>query len=87
MKKYNKSVITDFNLFGDRGHSLASDYGWKEIAEYSLSCLNKTDFDRQSRIDERHHIFSPFTIHVFILRCLYLNNNPGSAATFFQRPI
>ncbi len=39
--KYNKSVVTDFKLFDGRGHSLASDHGWKEIAEYSLQWLNK----------------------------------------------
>ncbi len=41
LKKYNKSVITEFKLFQNRGHSLASDHGWKEIAEYSLAWLNK----------------------------------------------
>jgi len=40
-KLYNKSVITDFKLFEGRGHSLASDHGWKEIAEYSLQWLHK----------------------------------------------
>ena len=40
-KRYNKSVITDFKLFEGRGHSLASDHGWKEIAEYSLQWLRK----------------------------------------------
>ncbi|HSZ85385.1 MAG TPA: alpha/beta hydrolase [Puia sp.] len=44
MKKYNKSVITEFKLFENRGHSLASDHGWKEVAEYSLSWLNKNGF-------------------------------------------
>jgi pimeloyl-ACP methyl ester carboxylesterase len=39
--KYNKSVVTEFKLFENRGHSLASDHGWKEIAEYSLAWLNK----------------------------------------------
>jgi non-heme chloroperoxidase len=41
VKKYNSSVITDFNLFEGRGHSLIVDHGWKEIAEYSLGWLNK----------------------------------------------
>ena len=40
-KKYNSSVTTEFKLFENRGHSLASDHGWKEIAEYSLAWLNK----------------------------------------------
>jgi non-heme chloroperoxidase len=44
MKKYNKSVITEFKLFENRGHSLASDHGWKEVAEYSLNWLNKNGF-------------------------------------------
>jgi non-heme chloroperoxidase len=44
MKKYNKSVITEFKFFENRGHSLASDHGWKEVAEYSLSWLNKNGF-------------------------------------------
>jgi non-heme chloroperoxidase len=41
LKKYNSSVITDYNLFKDRGHSLVVDHGWREIAEYSLAWLNK----------------------------------------------
>jgi pimeloyl-ACP methyl ester carboxylesterase len=41
MGKYNKHVITEFKLFENRGHSLASDHGWKEIAEYSLNWLHK----------------------------------------------
>src|SRR6185312_11369715 len=40
-KKYNSSVVTEFKLFENRGHSLASDHDWKEIAEYSLAWLNK----------------------------------------------
>lgn len=40
-KKYNKAVVTEFKLFENRGHSLASDHGWREIAEYSLQWLNK----------------------------------------------
>jgi pimeloyl-ACP methyl ester carboxylesterase len=43
-KKYNKSVVTEFKLFENRGHSLASDHGWQEIAEYSLAWLNKHGF-------------------------------------------
>jgi non-heme chloroperoxidase len=43
-RKYNKSVVTDFKLFDGRGHSLASDHGWKEIAEYSLKWLNEKGF-------------------------------------------
>jgi non-heme chloroperoxidase len=39
-KKYNSSVITEFKLFEGRGHSLASDHGWREVAEYSLVWLN-----------------------------------------------
>src|ERR1019366_3806508 len=41
LKKYNSSVITEFKLFDGRGHSIASDHGWKEVAEYSLAWLNK----------------------------------------------
>ena len=40
-KKYNSSVITEFKLFEGRGHSLIVDQGWKEIAAYSLTWLNK----------------------------------------------
>jgi non-heme chloroperoxidase len=43
-EKYNKSVVTDFKLFSNRGHSLASDHGWKEIAEYSLNWLSQNKF-------------------------------------------
>jgi pimeloyl-ACP methyl ester carboxylesterase len=41
IKKHNSSVISDFKLFEGRGHSLAIDNGWKEIAEYSLTWLKK----------------------------------------------
>jgi pimeloyl-ACP methyl ester carboxylesterase len=44
LKKYNQSVVTEFKLFENRGHSLASDHGWQEIAEYSLAWLNKNGF-------------------------------------------
>ena len=44
LKKYNKSVITDFKLFEGRGHSLIVDHGWKEVAEYSLTWLNKNGY-------------------------------------------
>jgi non-heme chloroperoxidase len=38
--KYDPSVVTEFKLFKERGHSLVLDHGWKEIAEYSLQWLN-----------------------------------------------
>jgi non-heme chloroperoxidase len=41
MKKYNAAVVTEFELFKDRGHSLVLDHGWKEVADYSLAWLNK----------------------------------------------
>lgn len=41
LKKYDSSVISDFKLFENRGHSIAIDNGWEEIAEYSLTWLNK----------------------------------------------
>jgi non-heme chloroperoxidase len=41
LKKYNRTAITEFKLFKDRGHSLIVDHGWKEVAEYSLAWLNK----------------------------------------------
>jgi non-heme chloroperoxidase len=40
-KKYDPSVVTDFKLFKDRGHSLIVDHGWREVAEYSLAWLNR----------------------------------------------
>ncbi len=40
IKKYNSSVISDFKLFKERGHSLIVDHGWREVAEYSLAWLN-----------------------------------------------
>lgn len=39
--KYNNSVISDFKLFEGRGHSLIIDSGWKEVAEYCLTWLQK----------------------------------------------
>lgn len=44
VKKYNKSVLTDFKLFEGRGHSLILDHGWQEVAEYSLAWLHKNGF-------------------------------------------
>tara|TARA_R110002126_G_scaffold277560_3_gene423580 strand:- start:19094 stop:19885 length:792 start_codon:yes stop_codon:yes gene_type:complete len=41
LKKYNSSVISDFKLFENRGHSIAIDNGWKEVAEYSNNWLKK----------------------------------------------
>jgi len=41
LKKYSKSVMTEFKLFEGRGHSLIVDHGWQEVAEYSLAWLNK----------------------------------------------
>jgi pimeloyl-ACP methyl ester carboxylesterase len=40
-KKYHPSVVTDFKLFGSRGHSLVADHEWREVADYSLVWLNK----------------------------------------------
>lgn len=41
-KKYAKSkAVTDFKSFEGRGHSLAIDHGWKEIAEYGLKWLEE----------------------------------------------
>jgi non-heme chloroperoxidase len=39
--KYHPAVVTDFKLFDGRGHSLILDTGWKEVAAYALSWLNK----------------------------------------------
>ena len=39
--KYNSSVITEFKLFENRGHSLVMDHGWREVADYSLQWLNR----------------------------------------------
>ena len=36
-----RSVITEFKLFNDRGHSLIVDHGWREVADYTLVWLNK----------------------------------------------
>jgi len=35
------SSVTEFKSFFNRGHSLALDHGWSEIAEYSLKWLNE----------------------------------------------
>jgi non-heme chloroperoxidase len=42
--KYSSSVITEFKLFGGRGHSLIVDHGWAEIAGYSHEWLNRNGF-------------------------------------------
>ncbi len=42
LKKYRKSpAVTELKSFVNRGHSLALDHGWTEIAEYSLKWLNE----------------------------------------------
>ena len=44
-KKYRKSsAITELKSFPNRGHSLALDHGWTEIAEYSLRWINEKGF-------------------------------------------
>ena len=44
-KKYKRSpAITELKSFANRGHSLALDHGWTEIAEYSLKWLNEKGF-------------------------------------------
>jgi non-heme chloroperoxidase len=40
LKKYNSSVVSEFKLFKDRGHSLIVDHGWREIADYAQVWLN-----------------------------------------------
>jgi pimeloyl-ACP methyl ester carboxylesterase len=41
-KLYHKSpAITDFKEFEDRGHSLAIDHGWQEVAQYALDWLKQ----------------------------------------------
>jgi non-heme chloroperoxidase len=41
-KLYHKSpAITDFREFPDRGHSLAVDHGWQEVAQYALDWLRQ----------------------------------------------
>jgi non-heme chloroperoxidase len=32
-------AVTDYHVFGDRGHSLVFDSGWREVADYTLSWL------------------------------------------------
>ncbi len=41
LKKYNKSVISEFKLFEGRGHSLIADHGWQEVAAFSLAWIKK----------------------------------------------
>jgi non-heme chloroperoxidase len=35
------SAVTDYQSFPDRGHSLAFDHGWREIADFTLSWLRR----------------------------------------------
>jgi non-heme chloroperoxidase len=42
LKRYRKSsAVTDFKEFHDRGHSLALDSGWREVADYALAWLKR----------------------------------------------
>jgi hypothetical protein len=33
--------VTDFKEFADRGHSLALDHGWREVADYVVAWLKR----------------------------------------------
>jgi non-heme chloroperoxidase len=46
MKKLHSksSAVTDFKEFPDKGHSLALDSGWREVADYSLEWLKGKGF-------------------------------------------
>jgi len=42
LKRYARSsAVTDYAEFPDRGHSLALDHGWREVAETALSWLRR----------------------------------------------
>jgi len=42
LRRYRHSAaVTELKSFPHRGHSLVIDHGWREVAEYSLSWLNK----------------------------------------------
>jgi hypothetical protein len=42
LKQYRHSpAVTDIMEFPDRGHSLTIDSGWREVAEASLSWIEK----------------------------------------------
>jgi len=34
-------AVTDYRVFPDRGHSLVFDHGWHEVADYTLTWLNR----------------------------------------------
>jgi hypothetical protein len=41
-KLYSKSAaVTDYKEFPDRGHSLALDSGWQEVADFTLAWLKE----------------------------------------------
>jgi pimeloyl-ACP methyl ester carboxylesterase len=45
LKQYKKSpAVTELKSFPNRGHSIALDHGWTEVAEYSLNWLNEKGF-------------------------------------------
>jgi non-heme chloroperoxidase len=45
LKRYKKSpAVTELKSFANRGHSIALDHGWQEIAEYSLKWLKEKGF-------------------------------------------
>ena len=42
LKQYRKSpAVTDFKEFHDRGHSLAIDGGWRDVADFALGWLKR----------------------------------------------
>ena len=45
LKRYEKSpAVTELKSFANRGHSIALDRGWHEVAQYSLQWLNEKGF-------------------------------------------
>jgi non-heme chloroperoxidase len=45
LRRYQKSAaVTELKSFANRGHSIALDHGWHEIAAYSLNWLNEKGF-------------------------------------------
>lgn len=58
-------VDTEFKLFENRGHSLASDHGWTELAEYSLQWLKEKAFDSRRSLNTPSRKLTSIGFHVF----------------------
>ena len=79
LKKYNSSVITEFKLFQDRGHSLVVDHGWREILYCFIRYL-KTGFLKNLTLQS---IIITEAMHESLIK--YINRYASTQLTISER--